>query len=171
MRVMSEIRPSLPPPPPGVLLLDDAGRLAEATAAAATLLDLLALPQELPSVLRALHARAALGDPRRPVVTTLPLRPGGRLVLHGARAGRRMTVVAQLDGTAVPPARLAGLTPREREVLDLVVQGMATKRIAALLHISPWTVTDHLRSLFAKTGVGRRTELIALALEHTRAVA
>lgn len=151
---------------PGVLLLDDTGRLIAATAPATHLLDLLADAPKLPAVLRSLHARALLADDGLPVVAGLPARPRGRLLLHAARANRRVTVVVQARIGSERSSQLGRLTRREREVLDLVVQGLATKHIAGALSISPWTVTDHIGSLLAKTGVSRRTELIALMLER-----
>jgi DNA-binding NarL/FixJ family response regulator len=60
------------------------------------------------------------------------------------------------DRAARPPA--VDLTPREREVLALVIQGMANKQVARRLGISEKTVKGHLTNLFQRIGVADRTQ-------------
>ncbi len=57
-----------------------------------------------------------------------------------------------------------GLTWRERQVVELVAEGLANKAIAGRLGISGRTVEGHLNHVFVKLGVGSRTELVRLAL-------
>jgi len=52
-----------------------------------------------------------------------------------------------------------GVTPREAEVLRLVVQGLSNKEIAARLYISPRTVEKHLERLLRKHNARSRREL------------
>ncbi len=57
------------------------------------------------------------------------------------------------------------LTTREREVLNLLVQGMSNQEIAARLVISTGTVKFHVSSILSKLGVASRTEAVSLTLK------
>jgi DNA-binding CsgD family transcriptional regulator/tetratricopeptide (TPR) repeat protein len=62
--------------------------------------------------------------------------------------------------------RVAGLSPREVDVLQLVAQGRTNREIAAALFLSEKTVARHLTTIFAKTGVENRAGAVAFALRH-----
>lgn len=64
----------------------------------------------------------------------------------------------------VPAGWDASLTPREREVLALVAQGLTDKRVARRLGISPTTVSKHVANALGKTGLHNRVELTRLVL-------
>lgn len=53
------------------------------------------------------------------------------------------------------------LSPREQEIVRLVAAGHPNKVIAAVLDISYWTVSTHLRRIFAKLGVTSRAAMVA----------
>ncbi len=63
------------------------------------------------------------------------------------------------------PASL-GLTPREFEILRWIACGHTNKSIAKKLHIQEQTVRNHLRPIFQKFGVSRRTELLVKLFEQ-----
>jgi DNA-binding NarL/FixJ family response regulator len=69
------------------------------------------------------------------------------------RAGAQ---AAEADGFTAP-------TPREREVLELLAQGLVQKEIARALSISPKTVGTHIQKLLLKTNLHSRAELVARA--------
>jgi DNA-binding NarL/FixJ family response regulator len=56
--------------------------------------------------------------------------------------------------------KIGSLTPREREVIDLICRGMRNKEIASELHISLATVSHHLTSVYRKLEVEDRTSLV-----------
>ncbi len=76
---------------------------------------------------------------------------------------RRKPETLRLDSNA---ARIASLTPREREVISLIAQGFGTARIASDLFISQKTVRNHLASIFSKLMVADRLELAVFAVRH-----
>ncbi|MBU8541436.1 response regulator transcription factor [Falsiroseomonas tokyonensis] len=87
-----------------------------------------------------------------------------------------LTAIAEafaLAGTVRPPPRhdivdaarrIALLSPREREVLDLAMTGMPSKVIAHELNISPRTVEVHRLRLMARLGVGSLAEAVRLSV-------
>jgi DNA-binding CsgD family transcriptional regulator len=64
---------------------------------------------------------------------------------------------------AVAPGRL---TRRERDVAELVGQGLTNRQIAGELVISTWTASTHVRNILAKLGVARRAQLAAWTVAH-----
>lgn len=63
-------------------------------------------------------------------------------------------------------AKVSALTPREREVIGLVSEGLRNKQIGERLFISETTVTHHLSSIYSKLGVGDRLELVIYAFAN-----
>jgi DNA-binding NarL/FixJ family response regulator len=59
--------------------------------------------------------------------------------------------------------RVSRLTPREREVLDKIADGLTNKEIARLLDVSPGTVKAHVERVIAKLGVADRTQAAVIA--------
>ncbi|MCG4452363.1 MULTISPECIES: response regulator transcription factor [unclassified Pseudomonas] len=71
-----------------------------------------------------------------------------------------------LEKTVSPPAADDELTPREREVLQMLVQGLSNKAIARLLDISVRTIETHRLSIRRKLGVDTPAGLVKYALER-----
>lgn len=59
-----------------------------------------------------------------------------------------------------------GLTPREREILGLLVDGMTVKGIARELDVSPHTIDTHIRHIYEKLHVSSRSGAVALAVRE-----
>jgi DNA-binding NarL/FixJ family response regulator len=74
--------------------------------------------------------------------------------LRGLGQRRRQPRQADASGD-----KLAGLTPSELAVVELVARGATNREVAAQLFLSPHTVSTHLRYAFTKVGVRSRTEL------------
>lgn len=101
-------------------------------------------------------------------------RSGRWLLLYGTqlsgRADGRTAVIIQpaAPNEVIPLVALAyGLSEREQQVTRLCIEGRSTKQIAGMLHVSAYTVQDHLKAIFHKTGVRSRGELVGqVFLEH-----
>ncbi|WP_412742795.1 helix-turn-helix transcriptional regulator [Krasilnikovia sp. MM14-A1004] len=83
--------------------------------------------------------------------------------LDDAEPGAVTVTIQPASADTLLPALAAwyALTPSERKVLGQVRLGLPGKQIATRLGVSPHTVNDHLKSIYRKTGVGARDELLA----------
>jgi DNA-binding NarL/FixJ family response regulator len=70
---------------------------------------------------------------------------------------------APMTANAADP-RLARLTPRERQVLALIVEGKTNKAIGAVLGIAEGTVKSHIRQMMLTMRVKSRTQMALLAI-------
>jgi len=165
---------------PGMVILTDDDEIEALTGEAERWLA--ALPRdglELPSVVygvaRRARAAAADGADQPPARARVRLPGGGWLVVHAARL--RGSSAPDRTAVVVEPARRAELAPlilelhdlteRERQVTQLLVSGKPIDAIAQTLWISPHTVRDHVKAVFAKLGVSSRPELTAMLFhEH-----
>jgi len=75
-------------------------------------------------------------------------------------------VHSALDGTQQPIIQTKRLTARQREILQLVAEGLAVKEIAATLTISPKTVEYHKSKLMEQLDLHTTAELTKYALTH-----
>lgn len=154
---------------PAVLIIDAADQITHLSPAARAVIDELggwehgSLPTSVLAVAAAVRAGTASGE------TRAQGRSGAWLSLRAAvldgPPGRADVVVTVEPTPRADLSRLAlaarGLTAREEDVAVLVLQGASTRSIAAALYLSPHTVQDHLKSIFAKLGVSSRREMIA----------
>jgi DNA-binding CsgD family transcriptional regulator len=88
--------------------------------------------------------------------------------LDGADAGIAVSIrPAGVEDVLGLVSRASGLSPRERELVALLMEGLDTRDLAERLFISRHTVQDHLKSVFAKVGVRSRRELVSSVFAQT----
>ena len=75
--------------------------------------------------------------------------------------GVRCTLVQAHQGQADTVA----LSPREQEIARMIAKGYPNKTIAGVLDISVWTVSTHLRRIFAKLGVSSRAAMVGRMID------
>ena len=91
----------------------------------------------------------------------------GGASISGLTAAKILDEFARLAQETSPvPSSGESLTPREREVLQLVAQGATNKEIASQLFIAENTVKNHLRNILAKLHLGNRVQAAAYALRE-----
>jgi DNA-binding CsgD family transcriptional regulator len=168
---------------PGMAILDAANRVVSATAEAAAWFEELesvyrlhdpVLGLDVPSeiTVAAQRARAcAAGDVAAAATRTRARTSTGVwLLIHASCLGNADGTAADV-AVVIEPAKASEvapliveayeLTPREVEVTRALARGLATNEIAGALHLSRYTVQDHLKSVYEKTGVSSRGELVA----------
>ena len=98
----------------------------------------------------------------------VPLESGNHVLLEDEPAWQRFReeVAAFLPGASAAPRDFPGLTPRERELLELIAQGRDNAQIAATLGLAEKTVRNHVTSIFAKLEVENRGQAIVLARQR-----
>jgi DNA-binding CsgD family transcriptional regulator len=168
--------PESTPTETGVILLDSRLRPCGTTAAARAWFTALnpaetQFPDGIPalvwSVVGRLLAVEQGHDPGRPVRVRVRAADGRWAIveasrLDGSDPGIAVTLrSAGADDMLALLSRAAGLTPRERELVALLLEGLATRELAERLFISRHTVQDHLKSVFEKVGVRSRRELLS----------
>jgi DNA-binding CsgD family transcriptional regulator len=112
--------------------------------------------------------RAAAGRSDETATVRLPRRTGGWMrldasLLDRGEAGQVAVIISAAREPEVAKliAQVYGLSEREQDVTRLVLHGHSTAEMAESLYLSPYTVQDHLKAIFAKVGVRSRRELVA----------
>jgi DNA-binding NarL/FixJ family response regulator len=165
---------------PGVVVLHPDHTLAAMTGEAermmADIADYSSTSGRLPAAIYSAAAclqsidRGTTSPDASPTVRVRTMNGGWLLVhathLHGSVEDDIAVIIEPAHPSRNAPLVLSslGLTSRESQVALLVLRGASTKAIGAELHVSAYTVKDHLKSIFDKTGVRSRRDLVAQVL-------
>jgi len=90
----------------------------------------------------------------------------GEVVIEPSLAGQVAQSAARLHRGEFWPGAHLGLTQRESEVLELLVQGQSNRAIAGRLVLGEETIKTHVRGVYRKLGVGDRSQAVAFALRE-----
>ncbi|WP_326571678.1 response regulator transcription factor [Actinacidiphila glaucinigra] len=91
----------------------------------------------------------------------------GQSMLDPATTARLMNSLREQEQPPEPQDEaLAGLTPREREILELIGEGLTNRQIGQRLFLSEKTVKNHISRMLGKLGVERRIQAAVLATQH-----
>ncbi len=88
---------------------------------------------------------------------------GGTFITPDLAAELVRTAGGDAKGQADP---VAAITPRQREILELLAEGKSAKEIASALNLSARTVEDHKYRLMESLGIDNSAELIRFAIKH-----
>jgi len=169
---------------PGVIVFDEHGAVESISPAAehwiAEMIEI--PPPAVPADSKMVQVVAAQARALRPGQDPLELaarsrvrtKSGRWLLLYGTRLsggpdGRTAVIIQPAAAHEVAPlVTLAyGLSERECQITRLCLSGQSTKEIAQTLGLSPYTVQDHLKAIFTKTGARSRGELVGqIFLQH-----
>jgi DNA-binding CsgD family transcriptional regulator len=170
--------PADDPPGPGLVMLADDGAVVGMNQAAGAWLDELGGQPDgtdLPVEIRALAMKLAQSSASAVPLARLRVRTrtGRWAVLHASwmKSDVDATVAVIIEDAApaeVAPIIMAayGLTAREQTISGLVCHGLSTREISERLHLTIDTVQDHLKSVYDRTGVHSRGELVATIFQR-----
>jgi DNA-binding NarL/FixJ family response regulator len=103
--------------------------------------------------------------PRRELLHAIEVIAAGDALISPRITRRLISEFAARRDPRTPPAALAELTERERDILTLVARGLSNEEIAGRLVISPFTAKTHVRNVLRKLDCRDRAGLVALAYE------
>ncbi|MFE7459748.1 response regulator transcription factor [Streptomyces sp. NPDC057554] len=137
----------------------------EAQAAIIQIDEVLTLLQELGDVAR--RARKNLVAPRHRSARGVPVQTAAAVPRTPARSeDDSVGETGARDARPGAAQKPLPLTRRQKEVLNLLAQGLSNRRIGRALHITEQTVKAHLHMVYHKLGVADRTEAVVMAMRQ-----